>query len=89
MTDEKRSTQKQVFDAVSTERRYQDLLPKARTEGKDSVADFLLRIAEDADRARAAYLDSDGDVAARDNVRKIAAHAVHCLEIHGVIERVW
>lgn len=90
MPIEKKSTQKQVFDALSTERRYQDLLPKTRTDGEPrTVGDYLLMLEEYVHRARVAWVDHPGDVEALDVVRKVGGIAVHCMEDHGAIERVW
>lgn len=87
-----KSTQKQVFAAIETERRFQNLDAKQKKQedalpvaGEMIVLDQLL-----AD-ARQAYLKAEiyKDTAALDVIRQIAGVAVRCLEIHGVIERVW
>jgi len=86
---ENKSTQKSVFDAVVAERRYQDLLPKNRSDGKIRTVEGELLLLEDyIARARKAWVDNAGDTQALDVVRKVVSIGVRCLEVHGVIERV-
>ncbi len=88
--DAPKSTQKQVFEAIAGERRFQDMLPKSRAAQEAfSVASELVAMDELMARAKKAYCDNAGNVEARDVVRQIAATAVRSMENHGAIERAW
>lgn len=87
-----KSTQKQVFDSIATERRFQDLEDKKfKREGHEPVASELLAMDAALSEARLAYLKAETykAEAAIEFVRQIAGIAVRCLEHHGVIDRVW
>jgi hypothetical protein len=88
--DEPKATQDEVFAAIKDERRYQNLLPKTRSDGKMlPVAGEILLMEELLAKTRLAYYDNAGDQQALDRIRKLVGVGVRCLENHGVIPRVW
>lgn len=86
------STQKEVFDVVAGERRFQDLHAKQiKNETINPISGEVLVVEYLLDRVREVYSKADlhQDTAALDLMRQIAAVSVRCMERHGVIERVW
>lgn len=85
------STRKEVYEAIDTERNYQDSL---RKDGTFEVHDLtsgqeILMIEEYALRARQAWTNNSGvnPTDALDVIRKIAALCVRCMENNGVVQR--
>ena len=77
-----------VYEAIDSERDYQDNLRGQRTAGKaHRVGDYLLMLNEYVARAQTAWVDVAGDRAALDVVRKIAGICVRCMENHGCSPR--
>lgn len=83
------TTREAVYYCIDTERDYQDLLwnvTTTTTKGMHSVAEWLVYIEDYLNEAK--HLLSRGaeqDIASRalDNMRKIAAMAVACMEQNG------
>ena len=76
--------QRDVFRLISEERDYQDSLGSDRTDGhQHSVGEELVLLEVYLRRAFDAWADNPGDQQALDQVRKIAAIAVRCMENHG------
>ncbi len=81
----------EVYKLIDLEREYQDNLAK---DGKieeviHSVGAEILIISEYADKAKAAWVDTYGDEAGLEVIRKIAAVCVRCMEHHGGRGRLW
>lgn len=72
-----------VYNAIDDERDYQDSL----WCGKNDVSGYLTMIREYSRRADVAFTDNKGDHEALHVVRKIAALAVRCMEVHGAYKR--
>lgn len=81
-----------VYDVIDGERAYQDAMkvgPDGRTDGRQkSVGDYLTLIRVYSAKADAAYSGSPGDVPSLHEIRKIAAIAVQCMEVHGAHPRL-
>jgi len=81
------SARKIAYAAIDGERDYQDAMkvgPDGRTDGRQkSVGDYLTLIRTYSNKADAAYAGRPGDTPALHEIRKIAAIAVQCLEVHG------
>jgi hypothetical protein len=78
----------EVYAAIDGERDYQDALPPSRTDGKvKTVGDYLTLARVCLNRADADYTGNPGDLQALDELRKVAALIVHCLEVHGCPQR--
>jgi len=75
---------KQVYEVIDSERDYQDSKWSGHTHDAGS---YILMIEEYAARARAAWVDNNGDQPSLDVVRKIAGIAVRCMEEHGAPKR--
>lgn len=81
------ATRKQVFSVVTDERVYQDRKWGTLDEHPHEVGSWitimrkLLRDAEDA------YQSQRGDIGALDEIRKVVAVGVACMEQHGPIGR--
>ena len=83
-------TREQVYERIDVERQYQDHLPSNRTDGSDKqVGSYLTMMRHYMTKAEEAWTMNRGDSAALDNVRKIAAIAVRCMEEHGAPTRNW
>jgi hypothetical protein len=77
-----------VYDRINEERNYQDSLGEDRTDGHfRSVGDELVLMEVYLRRAFDAWANNPGDMKALDEVRKIAAITVRCLENHGAPKR--
>lgn len=80
-----------VYRAINEERDYQDNMkvgPDGRTDGRiKSVGDYLTLIRVYSAKADNDYSGCPGDVEALHQVRKIAAIAVQCMEVHGAERR--
>jgi hypothetical protein len=83
-----KTSRKEVYEAIDTERAYQDRLPATRTEGHDhSVGDYITMLARYQQHLVTAWTDNPGDTEALHVMRKIAGIAVHCMEDHGAPRR--
>jgi hypothetical protein len=82
------ATRPQVYDAIDTERAYQDALPPTRTDGVPrSVGDYVTMMQHYQAKLVAAWTENAGDEQALHVMRKIAGIAVHCMEDHGAPHR--
>jgi len=73
-----------IRHAIDFERKYQENLSSDRTDGNSrSSNDYLLMFGSYLHRAEQAWTDNPGDLQALDDVRKLAAIAVRCMEEHG------
>jgi hypothetical protein len=78
----------QVYRAIDGERAYQDELGPDRKDGSDlSVGDYLVMIDYYHRKAMDDWAKSPGVSDALDELRKVTAIAVMCMEEHGVPER--
>jgi len=79
---------KDVYKLIDGERDYQDQLPPNRTSGGDhTVGDYLVMLNSYLHEANHAWTMNAGDIPALDNIRKIGAIAIRCMEDHGAPER--
>lgn len=82
-----------VMNAVNEERDYQDSLGPDRTTSKThTVAGYLVMFGRYLSKAEDGWTDHggwNGDRIALDNVRKLAAICVHCMEDNGAPMREW
>lgn len=77
-----------VYDAIDSERDYQDNLGAQRTAGvPHSVGAYLTMLRKYMSDADEAWTNTAGDAAALEVIRKIAGIAVHCMEDHGATPR--
>ena len=84
----KNAGRKEVYDAIDSERDYQNSLGPFRTnEPLHTVGDELTMLATYLRKAQDAYTSKPGVEAALHEVRKIAALAVRCMENHGAPQR--
>ncbi len=83
---------RKVYELIDGERKYQDALqvgPDGRTDGEPkSVGDYLTLIRCLSARADEAYYGKPGNEPSLDQVRKIAAVAIQCMEVHGAPPRM-
>lgn len=78
------TTRQAVYAAIDGERAYQDAKWGGRNhDNVESIANFILYIERYLNQAKAALVDSTHDTAALDVIRKVAALAVVCMEVHG------
>lgn len=78
----------QVFELIDSERSYQDSLSPDRTDGhQHSVGEELVLMDVYLRRALDAWVDNAGDASALNEIRKVAAIAVRCIENHGAPNR--
>lgn len=88
-------SREQVFQAINTERAYQDKWDNARKEqGINSYMDkdkpvetWILWMEEYMHEARTRATAQFDKTSALSNIRKVAALAVACMEYHGAPER--
>jgi hypothetical protein len=79
---------RRVYDAIDSERIYQDLLPPARTDGrKHTVGDYIVMLQNYQAEAVAAWTKNASDEQALHTIRKIAGICVRCMEEHGAPRR--
>ncbi len=82
------ATRQEVYEAIDTEREYQDRLPPSRTDGKvHTVGEFLTMMRAYMTKAEAAWTEHPGDAAALEIVRKITGIGVNCMEKWGAPKR--
>lgn len=83
-----KTTREEVYNAIDSERDYQDGLDCDRTDHKDhSVGDYTVMLNHYMQELNKAWTLNAGDHYALDVMRKIGGIAVHCMEDHGAIER--
>ena len=89
MTNENSSLARAAaYDAIDSERDYQDALPPNRTDGRShSVGDYVTMMQHYQTELVRAWTLNAGDEASLEVMRKIAGIAVHCMEDHGAIKR--
>ncbi len=73
-------TRQEVYEAIDTERDYQDKQWNGHTH---EVGAYLTLLRTYLREAEESWSRSDGDRAALHSIRKIAAIAVHTMEEHG------
>jgi hypothetical protein len=78
------ATREQVYDAIDTERDYQD---KKWAGHSHEVGAYLTMLRTYVARAEEAWTSNSGDAPALEVVRKITAIGVHCMEQHGAPHR--
>jgi len=83
-SDEKRGA---VFDAIGTERIYQELKWGTLQEHPQSVGAYLTLMRVHLADAEAAWARSNGDAMALDRLRRVLAIGVACGEQHGMPKR--
>ena len=77
-----------VYKLIDGEREYQSKLGPDRTDGSDkTVGDYLTMLRSYLRKAENAWTDNAGCEPALDQIRKVAAIAVRCMEDHGAPER--
>ncbi len=82
-------TRAEVYAAIDGERDYQDALGANRTDGSaHTVGDYLTMLDTYLRRAQDDWTGNPGNEQALDELRKVAAIAVRCLEEHGAPPRV-
>lgn len=78
----------QVYALIDGERAYQDNLPSSRTDGRShTVGDYIVMLEYYLGRAREQWCMNSGDAMALDEIRKVGAIAVKCMEEWGAPER--
>lgn len=81
-------TRTEVYDALDSERSYQERLPSNRTDGLDhTVGDYVTMLQHYQTELVRGWTLNAGDEAALDVMRKIGGIAVHCMEDHGAPHR--
>ncbi len=74
----------QVYEAIDSERDYQDALGADRTDGFDhTVGEYLVMLDTYLRKAKDAWTMNAGNKAALEEIRKIAGISVRCMEDHG------
>lgn len=86
-----RTPRSAVYDIIDGERHYQDTIRRKREndptpDGEKSIADFIIFIENKVNMAKESIYELSNDKAL-DNIRKIAALAVACMESHGAFSR--
>ena len=82
------ATRDEVYDAVNSERDYQDRLGSDRTDGRNrTVGDYITMLQHYQGALVDAWTLNPGDEQALEVMRKIAGIAVHCMEDHGAPHR--
>ena len=76
---------KEVYSRIDTERDYQDLIWSGHTH---EVGAYITMLRHYVTKAEQAWTENQGDTPALDVIRKITAIGVHCMEEHGVPERI-
>lgn len=80
------ATQDEVFDAISEERTYQTMVWDKDKDEEQRIADWCLSIEKYNNLVKDAVVNQDVN-AQLDNMRKIAALAVACMEHNGIVKR--
>jgi hypothetical protein len=70
-----------VYELIDGERDYQDALPSTRTDGREhTVGEYMIMMQYYMAKAVEGWTMTPSDQKALDNIRKIAAICVHCME---------
>ena len=78
-----------VIKAVDEEIDYANSLPSDRTDGSEkTVGEYLVMLDTYLRKAKDEWTFNDGTEEARQEIRKIAAIALRCLEEHGAPHRL-
>ena len=77
-------TRTQVFDAIDSERDYQDRKWGTAAEHPHEVGGWLTLMDVHLQRAKAAWAGANSDAEALDALRKVLAIGVACAEQHGI-----
>jgi len=81
-------SRKDVYEAIDSERDYQDRLSADRTDGREhAVGEYLTMLRHYLNKADEAWTMNAGDLAALEQMRKIAGIAVRCMEDWGAPKR--
>lgn len=85
----KLSTRKEVYEAINGERDYQDSHRVRDTEQEFTSAEYITMMAHYFNELPAKWSLEPGvaPVGVLNNMRKIAAIAVQCMEVHGAVSR--
>ena len=76
-----------VYDAIDTERDYQDRRYGNLEEHPHTVGEWILILRTELDEAERGWTKGKGDTEALSEIVKLAGVAVACLEQHGVVLR--
>lgn len=88
------ATRDEVYNALTKEREYQDKRWNATTTttaGQHSVAEFVLFMdtyIQDTKQTLSKHGEPEASKLALDNLRKITAMGVACMEQNGIVERL-
>lgn len=80
-------TRNDVFSAVDEERKFQDQKWGTLTESPHEVGSWLIIMRQLLNDAEQAYSSQREDIHALDEIRKVVAVGVACMEQHGVPPR--
>lgn len=83
-------TRDDVYRLIDGERDYQDSLGPDRREPSElphSVGDYLVMLDTYLRKAKDGWTNNPGVTPALEQIRKVAAIAVHCMEDHGAPPR--
>lgn len=79
---------KEVYEAIDSERDYQNNLPPSRTSGEvHTIGDYVTMMQHYQNELVREWTINPGDAQALQIMRKIAGIAVHCMEDHGAPKR--
>lgn len=81
------ATRQEVFSVVSDERIFQDRKWGTVEEHPHEVGSWLTIMRQLLNDAERAYMSQRGDIGALDEVRKVVAVGVACMEQHGPVGR--
>ncbi|MBF6650037.1 MULTISPECIES: hypothetical protein [unclassified Methylobacter] len=81
------SSQEQVFKAIQDERSFQDQKWGSIDEHPHEVGSWLTIMRQLLNDAERAYMGQRGDIGALDEIRKVVATGVACMEQHGAVPR--
>lgn len=75
-----------VYEAIDSERDYQDQFWGAGHDDNNNIADFLIYIEQYVNKAKEIYTSTHQEKVVHE-LRKIAALTVACMEYHGTAKR--
>jgi len=75
-----------IYDAIETERAYQDKKYGDQHDRQLSLGDFILIIEEELSEAKQEFV-RNGRIFSLREILQVAAVCVACMEVHGVVER--
>lgn len=82
------ATRQAVYEAIDGERDYQEKTwGHKRDYGRETVSEFICLLAYYVAKANEKFTTSEGDCPALNEIRKIAALAVACMEANGIVSR--